>query len=284
MYRRRGISRAGVIAIVASSFIVMIAAVVFVLAIVFPRMHSTPTVPAPAQVIKDFQSQESTSLSKRGYKTQTQKILNATMLYTPSGSTFAVRLSAAHLVSYSLTNGTGQSNKQDVLNDVAHYLKNNGFTNPTTATLAGSSIATFESPAVVCQLAQYAGSNHIAASFNLACDTHQAFQDELTAVNTLLALYKKSHTLPTIADVTRTHFTDDTKHLDALLINAPTASPSSFTLYFAGLTESDTTYIGSQATVSVDSKTNPGPSDDLVAALKDPRYGDFLTQHIILNR
>lgn len=239
----------------------------------------TNNAPLPADLIKSYKDSAVSSIKAGGYIQQTDQYISPTMLYTPKGSSYAVRISPQDFIVYGRTDKTIAENSQALVLQAAQFLEQKGFIKATAVQLTGSSSTLFDSANVVCQLNAYNGSATVVASFNIGCETHQSITARTTAIDLLLALYKKSHSLPSPTDIQRTYITENNKELTKLYINSKDGTPHSFTLLFAAI-DKQVEYIGQKTTPSVDSRDNPGPSDELKAALSNIKYGDFLTKNI----
>ena len=239
----------------------------------------TNVVPLPADLLKSYKDSAATSTKNGGYIQQTDQYISPTMLYTPNGSSYALRISPQNFIAYGRTDKKDIENSQGLIQQANQFLEQKGLKKSKSVQLVGVSSTLFDSSNVVCQINAYNGSTAVVASFNIGCETHQAITMSVTAIDALLTLYKKAHTLPSPTNIQRTYITQDKKELTKLYINSTNDTPHSLTLYFAAI-DKQVEYIGQKITPSVDSQNNPAPSDELKAALLDKKYGDFLTKNI----
>jgi hypothetical protein len=136
---------------------------------------------------------------------------------------------------------------------------------------------TYESNESVCQLVSSgtAVTKGVKASHLLACATKAAIDDEYAMVEQLTGLYAKKTTVPTFAQVTRSEQREGKKALSVLLLSGE----KNVRLLFAAI-DDKWEYVGN---LSSGSKTNAKftISAELEAAIRNPKYGDFLTRNIL---
>lgn len=141
----------------------------------------------------------------------------------------------------------------------------------------GPFFTTYESNESICQLVSSGGAvaKGVKSSHLLACVAKVAIDDEYAMVEQLTALYAKKTTVPTFAQVTRSEQREGKKALSVMLLSGE----KNVRLLFAAI-DDKWEYIGN---LSSGSKTNAkfAVSTELEAALRNPKYGDFLTRNIL---
>jgi hypothetical protein len=266
-------------------FIVIIAVTVTVLAVINMNQKKTSettqtvTIVMPAKLITSYLAFNQSLAKQNNYTTQsTASSLIPSVTYKATSESFTLHLTPLNTASYVSTAATS-ADAESMFDSAAHFLIRNNFSQGKTN---ADSTTLFTSADNVCQVYNFLATKYVEASFGVSCVSQNTITGEYSSINSLLKLYAVSNKTPAITDITLTTHTKNNMMLTELYAVVPTATPSSFTMYFV-TSNAKASYIGSQGTISIDDPTIPAPSSDLVTAYSDSKYGTLLTSNFTLN-
>jgi hypothetical protein len=213
------------------------------------------------------------------YQRQKTESSTGSVIYKKEGKAYSVVTATPHVAIFTAK----EANKDDVQlirDETTVFMSASGYKESVEQQASdgtGPFFMTYESNESVCQLVSSgtAVTKGVKASHLLACATKVAIDDEYAMVEQLTGLYAKKATVPTFAQVTRSEQREGKKALSVLLLSGE----KNVRLLFAAI-DDKWEYVGN---LSSGSKTNAKftISAELEAAIRNPKYGDFLTRNIL---
>jgi hypothetical protein len=273
------------IVIAAVILVIVIALTVFVLHFLFPKTKTTVVsqnirishtiTPAPNNLISQYATKYTDIAESDGYSVASNPSNIPSIGYKGINEPYSIHLYSPNTISFIATPQT-VTNGSSLFKETSAFLIKNGLFQES---LRQDDTTIFDNTQEVCQVYNIPADTYNSASYGVSCLYQTDINSEYTTINNLLIL--SSTKVSTVSDITRTLLTQGNMSLNELYTVTPSSNPSSATLYFVSLGKGFS-YIGSQATISIDTKAIPPASSLLKAALSNPVYGSFLTSHITI--
>lgn len=231
------------------------------------------------ETVKAFEISGAIQGLSSGYQRQKTESSTGVVIYKADDKAYSVTTSTPYVAIFSAKD----ENKDDVQlirDETMVFMNASGYKEAAYQQASdgtGPFYATYENDSSVCQLASSGSAipKDTKASHLLACITKEKINDEYAMVEGLIDLYAKESKLPTFAQVIRSEQREGKKALSVLALSGE----KNVRLLFAAV-DDKWEYLGN---LSNGSKTNAKftVSAELEAALRDPKYGDFLTRNIL---
>lgn len=182
---------------------------------------------------------------------------------------------------YSAKNGKDAGDLQKIQDQITTFMQSKGYdkiNNTGTATSENPSYLTYASTGAVCQLTTSKpaeGAPTLLPYVAVACVEKGTVDQEYTAIDTLLTIYKQTQALPDFSEIIRTTKTDADKSMAILSLSGGQDTPS---LLFAAI-DDNWTYIGNlNGSGATNGKYTITP--EMRTRINDPKYGDFLKKNL----
>ena len=232
-----------------------------------------------ADIISAYSGPETIiGLSSKLYQPQIDASIEAIVQYKLSGHTYGVTVPTKHSLMFYAVNKSQPDDSATIQSQTATFMQQKGFAkaeSPAPIATTGLQYTTFSNDTAVCQLtdSQQPASTDTLRFHSLACVDRSTIEQEYTATEKLLSIYKQSHQLAAFAQATRFTASEGNKSYAIVGFTVQT-SPSR--LLFAAV-DNNWLYLGDLATNNpkyANAKYTITP--DILRAISDPKYGDFL--------
>jgi len=215
-------------------------------------------------------------LSSDLYQQQKDDTSDAHITYKSSSHDYSVSIPTKYHTLFYAKNTSNKDDTKTIQDQTTSFLLSKGYNKVETPASSSTPVSvTYASQKAVCQLT---GSGPISDSptyYALACVDMTGIDQEYTAIEKLLSLYKASHQLASFTQAIRSTVTEDNKSLS--IINL-TEDKSHHSFLFAAI-DTNWEYIGDlSGTTTSSGKYTITP--EVNTALHNPKYGDFLTKNI----
>lgn len=214
-----------------------------------------------------------------GYQQQKTESAAGSVVYKAEGKSYSVTATTPYLTLFTAKD-TSKDDVQLIRDEVTVFMSASGYKESVGQQASdgtGPFYTTYESNDSVCQLVSSGSASSGGAKpyHLLACVAKSTITDEYAMVERLTDLYAKKSKVPAFAQVTRSEQHEGKKALSVLLLSGE----KNVRLLFAAI-DDKWEYIGN---LSSGSKTNAKftVSAELETAIRNPKYGDFLTRNIL---
>jgi len=280
------LSRTKKLLLVITASIVVIAAVsaatLFVLTTYLKKPSQDITPVTAQQIIESYQQTHSADNLAAHYAKQDNSTKNVIIDYSASDAPYDLQLDATHSVTYSKDDPTATDAVASLTTNAETFMTNHGLTKTTSIVTTSSTQALYDGALSVCQVTSFPAVTNsevanIPASFGIGCIDKTAVTSAYNDVNSLVALYRQTQTLPTITHVSRAVVNDEKTPITVLYISTDATKMTNFRAYFTSI-DNQSTYLGTASVPAANSDQPSVRSAELVQSMADPRYGAFLTQ------
>lgn len=238
-----------------------------------PTTSSTATPASIDQVVAAYP--DSIASFKNNYQRITSN--QANIYYKQTGKAYGITLMTTKAITYvASTPNTAAASLPD---EVTSFFTAKGYTPQPTNTNAKDTITykTFTNSDSVCQVGLTTPSAKTVQVVTLGCASVADIAKEYSFIDQLLTLYAKNNPKPDFTQESRNLVTSDNKSLSIVRLTGGRTQPS---LLFAAI-DNKWEYIATLSTGdSTESNGKYVPSEDLTAALNNPKYGTFLKDNI----
>ena len=220
------------------------------------------------------------ALSSNSYS---QRMSSDTIQYKLTNKEYAINIKSKEAVLFSAINKTKADDTKTLQKQVSDFMKQKGLTEVTVSTLktaTGLDYKTFANDRIICQLKDVypPKTSNIAQSHSLACTEKTLAEQEYTAIEKLLSIYKNNQQISAFSSVSRSGNLKDDVSYSILTLN--TADNKSSKLLFAAV-NNNWEYLGDLAVG--DKQYSNGRyiiTPEIRNKISDTKYGDFIIKNI----
>jgi hypothetical protein len=270
------------IVIIGVIFIAAVFGMIFILTYVLPSSSkSTKEATSSTVVIADYIAPKAIAgLSSSIYNQQS--VSAAAVSYKLTGHNYITSTATSNTVTFFSISKSQKNDSAAIQSQTTTFMKNLGLdlvNNSGITAVKDSAITTYANDKVACQLTDSTGTlaNNSPRYHSIACADTSAIGQEYIAIEKLLAIYKKAHSLPSISQVIRAVASKD--NISYTILNI-TASNGYLRLLFAAV-DNNWEYIGDLA--NGDQKYNTGKyiiTPEVQSKISDPKYKGFIVSEI----
>lgn len=241
-----------------------------------PAPHTPPIMTSPSSVIFNFTKPHTIeTLSNGSYLQQDSGTANSFIRYQLHGHTYIVNTPTPDHVLFFAKNIGIPNESHAIQAQTTSFMHIEGYalTTPPPST-TGITYATYANATAICQLVE-AISSATPSYYTLACVDTTSIRQQYTSIDSLLALYKKTHALTNFSEATLTTIEQGNKALSVIDLMSKSGNPL---LLFAAISNS-WQYIGNLADVTVvNGKYILDPTT--LEAINNPAYDGFIIGNI----
>lgn len=242
-----------------------------------PPKTETPSI-SVGEVISGVKT-AGNSKAFENYQEQVTETPSGQITLTGDGKNYAINLPTKYSVLFFAKTPGPQNDISTVEQQLSSFMAEKGYNKTENTgqikTSENPSFVTYKSNAGMCQLASAQPTTQEGLAYHtVSCSESAAISQEYTAIDTLLALYKKQQELPAFTQANRTTKTAENKTLALLALNGQSNS----LLLFAAI-DNNWEFIGNVGG-GADSNGKYAISDDVRSKIDDTRWGDFLKKNL----
>lgn len=234
------------------------------------------------QVIESYQQTNSQDTIAADYTEQDNSTRNSTIDYSTSAAPYDLELVAAYSVTYSKVDGTAADNTALLAANAEIFMTNHGLTKTDSVATTTSTQALYEGTLSVCQFTSFPAITNsdvanIPATFGIGCIDNTTVTSAYDDVNSLVVLYRKTQTVPTITRISRAVVDNKKTPITVLYISTDKTKVTNLRAYFVSI-DNQPTYLGSASVPTANTDQPSVRSTELTQSMASPTYGAFLTQ------
>lgn len=251
---------------------------------VLKNLEPTRSDDTPAQVLtsEEIIAQYTTDgaipgLRAEAYDKQIDQAARATIVYKPTVATYAVTAPAKHTVLFTPKIPNHPDDTTTIQNQTTTFMEQHGL-KKTEPPASDSSYIIYENAKTACQLSSANVKNAAStpAFHKLSCAEITIVQEEYTAIDKLLSLYKRDNQTPEFTEASRSLTSEGNK---AMAIVTLTGTNKVTSLLFAAI-DDNWSYLGNLSDSGAESNGKYSISAEVQQAITDPKWSDFLTRNL----
>jgi hypothetical protein len=237
------------------------------------NQNIVPAAPSAASIIDGYTSLGTIRVFTENYQVQQDPTAPSSIMYKADDQSYTVNITTNHYALFYANSTTQPNDSATVLAQTSTYLQSKGFKK--LDPLPGSSMVTYTQLGAVCQLTSTPTSTP--PYYLIACADKADVQKEYSKIESLLNLYKKSHQLDTFTKATSSTITSGSKSMTTIALSTAHQHP---VLLFAAI-DDKWSYLGDLGGGTASTSNGKySLSTEIQAAIRDPKYGDFLTHNL----
>jgi flagellar basal body-associated protein FliL len=237
------------------------------------NQNIVPTAPSAASVIEGYTSLGTIRAFAENYQVQQDTSAPSSIMYKADDQRYAVNVTTSHYALFYASKAAQQNDAVTILTQTTNYMQGKGFKKAQVS--SDPSTAVYTQLGAVCQLTSAPTS--VPPYYLIACADKADVQKEYSKVEDLLALYKKSHQLDSFTKAISSTVTAGNKSMTTVALTTAHQHP---VLLFAAVNDK-WSYLGDLGGgTAATSNGKYSISTEIQSAIRDPRYGDFLTRNL----
>ena len=210
---------------------------------------------------------------------QTPGTLSSMVHYQKPSSAYGIDVATSNALSFTAKSTTPADDTPQIQTQTISFFKSKDLTEQTSPKYSTptNTYTTLVGASAVCQLEASIPIAGQVKTVSLSCMSQSDIDKEYSFIDQLVGLYEKANSKLSFTHASRNLVTSDNKSLSILRLSGGSSEPA---LLFAAV-DNQWEYIAQLSDgPSAASNGKYVPSDELTAALKNPKYGDFLINNI----